>query len=446
MGKIFLKAFFSLAPGGDRYEWKESETVFKVASPGIFAIKIQASAKNAQQNGGTDDDDLRVALDDFSFGKYQQHEEMLSWKGFGTSSSWDGASLKGGTKTIYFFMELNAGEHKLRFFADKTPALKSIEVFEIENDEFELKSIKPDEKIESEKKGIPWMSFIFLGLLTKEVSLDVKTQSSAHKRGTDGDNLKIVINGEVFQNQMGHASYKYKNFYFSGDIKEFDTLSISHEVLSHPLAFENTIELWYDEEPEIINFKVEFWDAENFLESFSEWIDLKKYIVDRAHGAISYFSRKGDTYSAKFLEHALQSNPESLIFKANHPIVQKIKTEPAYLQLLKKVKEKILGGQNEGEIWPNEIQGEIIFNSPDLRTSLHGIRKVEYKTEPNGKKRLQVKLVLFDVYDFEKVKLPRFIKHPIDYIKKSTNNALDAGEKIGVIQNYEVQIHITDSL
>lgn len=100
MKKVFEKLNFTTAPGWNLYEWKDAETSFVIAQTGLFVIKIAASPKNAKQNNSTDDDDLRIALDGFSFGKYEKHDEKISWKGFGTSSSWNGASLKGGTKTI----------------------------------------------------------------------------------------------------------------------------------------------------------------------------------------------------------------------------------------------------------------------------------------------------------------------------------------------------------
>jgi len=68
--KIFSRTSFPRAPGGDRYEWKAAETVFQISIKGLFAIKITASAKNAKQNRAADDDDLRLALDDFDFGAF----------------------------------------------------------------------------------------------------------------------------------------------------------------------------------------------------------------------------------------------------------------------------------------------------------------------------------------------------------------------------------------
>lgn len=434
------------APGGDRYEWKEAETAFSISEDGLYAIKIEASAKNARQNRSNDDDDLRLALDDYEFGKYERHQEMVSWKGFGTSASWDGASLKGGTKTIYFFVDLKAGSHVLRFFADGTPTLKGIEIFEIKDKRFELKHMKPSENIPSERKGIPWLSFVFLGTPAKILSLRANAKSRKSKQSADGDNLKVVVNGKILQNPYSKASDKYKNFYFSGDLKEKDGLNVSSKDLCNPLAFENSVELWYDEAPEIVSLAIDFFEEEEFLEQANQIFDLKEYILSRAHRAIRHFRRTKQIYSARFLEHALEAQPSGLMFKSNHPIVKKIKSDSVYQKILEKLKEKISRGSLEGEIWPEEIEGEIIFNSPDLRYSLHGIQKVEYIARPKGEKIFDVDFNLFDIYDFEKQKVPLFFFKPEKYVKSIIINALNAGEELGVVNNFEVKISLKEIL
>lgn len=70
--KIFSKSNFPKAPGGNRYEWESAETIFKILKEGLFVVKIVASTKNAKQNYSTDDDDLRIALDGFHFGKGEE--------------------------------------------------------------------------------------------------------------------------------------------------------------------------------------------------------------------------------------------------------------------------------------------------------------------------------------------------------------------------------------
>lgn len=441
-----------MAPGGDGYEWNGAETVFSIPAPGIFVIKINAAAKNAKQNRSRDDDDLRIALDGFDFGKYERHQEMTSWKGFGTSASWDGASLKGGTKTVYFFVELEPGIHTLQFFADETPTLKSIEIFEIENNTFELENLKPPENIKNERKGIPWLSFVFLGSHTKTFTIAANTKSAKTKHSTDGDNLKVVINGKIIQNPHAPTSYKYKNFYFSGDIKEFNIFSITSDELAEPIAFENAIELWYDEEPEILNIKIEYFDNEEFLERLKNFMDLKKYVLQRANWALSYFYGTKRFYSSKFLEQALNSNPSNLVFEFSDPLIRKIKNDQVYEKILQKLKEKILQGNLDGTIWPDdfkddtEMNGEINFNSYDLATSLHGIHKIEYRAEPKRLNEFELKVVFFDIYDFKKEKIPFFLSDFKKYLINTTINSLDIGEDLGLVHNFEIEIHLKETI
>lgn len=448
---IFEKSNFAKAPGGDRYEWKDAKTIFEIGKGGFYSIKIEASAKNEQQNKSTDDDDLRVALDGFDFGKYEGHDEKVSWKGFGTSASWNGASLKGGTKTIHFFVELEKGKHILQFFADETPTLKSIEVAEVENNTFQLSNFKPDENILSDRDGIPWISFIFFGGPPKNIHLEVKTQSGTAKKTKDGDNLKVVVNGGVLKSPITSNAPKYKNFYFSGDLRERDTLTIPHTQISHPLAFENSIELWYDEEPTIVQLKINFLNEQEilrYLETETNLETLKEQIRDRAFWARVYFWKTKMKYSLQFLKHSLTDNPSPLVFKHNDPLISVIKRDPTYSKIIEKIKEKIATGFPDGEIWPgdfkddSEMGGKINFNSEDLKTSLHGIRKIEYQANLKENDQYEIKMVLFDVYDFDKTPIPSFISLE-EYVKTDIINRLNDGEELGIVRNFEIEIHIT---
>ena len=172
MELLFERKKFPKAPDGDRYEWIETETQFRISQKSRVLIKIAASARNAAQNHSTDDDDLRVALNGYEFGKYEIHDEKVSWKGFGTASSWNGASLKGMNKTIYFFVELPKGEHTIQFYADKKPTLRELKIYQLESGEvFQLRDQTPTGEISVSQRGIPWMSFIFLGVKPKDFSI-----------------------------------------------------------------------------------------------------------------------------------------------------------------------------------------------------------------------------------------------------------------------------------
>lgn len=444
MQKIYSKLFFPEAPGGDRYEWKAAETNFQIENTGFFVVKIEASVHNAKQNNSTDDDDLRIAINGFSLGKYQQHDEQISWKGFGTSSSWDGASLKGGTKTIYFFIELAKGNHVIQFYADNKPSIKSLEVFEIEKNNFQLRSLKPTGNIGSDKKGIPWMSFVFVGAYPKSLLMEVETKSAKEKSSSDGDNLKVVLNGKILQNEESKSS-KYRNFYFSGDVESTGILALSDKELSGALPFENSLELWYDQQPEIVNLEINLFDAEDFWGRF-ELEDLRKYIIYNVWLIIASFRITLNPYSAKFLQHALNKNPENLIFEANHPIVRKIKADKSYKKIVNKLREKILAGNLEGEIWPEDLEGKINFDSYDLSTSLHGIKKIEYKSQKKKSGTIYVQLKLFDVYDFERVENIFLLKEFWNYPKNAMLNLVDNAEELKIINNFEIEINVNEQI
>ena len=200
MEEIFSKIDFSPAPGGNLYHWKNVDTVFEIFDDGKYIIEISASAKNAQQNMLKDDDDLRISIDDYEFGKYEINDESISWKGFGTASSWDGATLKGKTKTVYFFLQLQKGIHKIKFYADNTPVLKKIRILSLNSAEkFELEQEPPFQNIKLDKNGLPWISFIFLGIKPKDFFISSFCKSAKQKNGTDGDNLKVILNGKILE-------------------------------------------------------------------------------------------------------------------------------------------------------------------------------------------------------------------------------------------------------
>jgi hypothetical protein len=436
-----IRETFPTATGGNIYSWTDATTTFETATDGIYIIAVTASAKNAAQNKTTDDDDLRMSLDGYQFGKYEIHKEKVSWKGFGTAGSWDGASLQGGTKTVYFFVQLAKGEHKIEFTADGAPELKKIEVLKLEKDEtFELKKLKPVEQIETDKKGIPWMSFVFLGLPSKNFTLDVQAQSAKTKCTTDGDNLKVVVNGKILQNTKAPTSNKYKNFYFSGALSEFDILNIGEDLNK----FEDSVELWYDGIPKITDLKIVVFGGREFYETRD--LDV---IVDNfqkiALVARAYFWIKRYRYSYEFLSHALKSQ-KKLVFTGDDQIAKKLQRDDAYKNIILPVlRERLRTGILKGELWPSDFpNSEVNFNSKDLATSIHGIKKIEYIATRHDKKSFTVDIKIFDIYDFSQVDVPNILFHPISYIKSTVNNIMDRAEEMGILYRFELEVSFRD--
>jgi hypothetical protein len=268
---VFLKPKFPAATGGDRYEWNEAETEFMAPENGMYIICITASAKNGTQNGTGDDDDLRMILDDYEFGKDEVHEGITSWHGFGVAAAWDGASLRGGQKTVYFFVEFKKGQHILRFMADGKPELNEIKIYQLKESEgviedaiFEFNETAPGIKIE--KNGIPWKAFVFQSQFNTDpfrvylAEIIATCHSGKQKRGTDGDNLKFFVNGKILSNPKLPISDKYKNFFFSGDQMQGKTQSlvIPGDQFLFSLSGDFSIEIWYDETPvlETVRFEI----------------------------------------------------------------------------------------------------------------------------------------------------------------------------------------------
>jgi hypothetical protein len=435
MKEVFSKTNFPKAPGGNLYHWEKADTLFQAPKDGKYLIVITASAKNGKKNSKKDDDDLRISLNDYDFGKYEIHAEKISWKGFGTASAWDGASLKGGEKTNYYFVELQKGKHTLKFYADNTPSIKSVKVFSLKEDEkFELEKLHPPQNIRSSKKGIPWIALIFLGVKPKKFSITSTVKSANQKGATDGDNLKVIVNGKIIQNKKAPTSRKYKNFYFSGDLNEGKSESLS----INPKKFEfleDSVELWYDEKPEG-TLTVKLFDK---LQNWKN-IGLGKRVVLGAYKAslmslAKILGASGYKYSKLFLEHSFKVNPQKLKFSNTSRLSKIVRQESSYANLLETIRLDIRKKRvKNGQIQLNDIS----FERGDLKFSLHGLKKAEYKIKGAGRdERIIIKLL--DVYDFESD------KYDLDPIQAIVNMA-DELEKAQAIKNFEIEIEIIEGL
>lgn len=438
MEKVFSKTDFPRAPGGHGYVWKEAAASFEASLDEKYVIAITASASNSKSKNNTDDDDLRLALDGYEFGKYEVHDEKISWKGYGTASSWDGATLKGGDQTIYFFVELRKGRHMITFFADNTPSLKEIQIFRlVKNEKFTLDKAKPIHAIATSRKGVPWMSFVFLGVKPKKFSIASTVKSATQKKTSDGDNLKVIVNGKIRKNSVAATSNKYKNFFFSGDINKGKStvLALSPEDF---VFLEDSVELWYDESPSVYAEIEVFENLALWLETgIGESAKLIFYELV-LQGIVRFFSAIRFQYSSTFLEHSLRNNPKKLIFENDSDLAKKIKKDKSYPQIQSLIQQRILNGIFNGEI---NLGGdmEVNFEKGDLYLSLHGLKKIEYKASPKGEGSYKVQIRLFDMYDFD----------PKEYSFKPTwlpIHMADVLEASFILKNFEIEINIFDIL
>ena len=447
MKKIFSKTNFPVAPGGNLYHWQEAKTTFSVPKHGKYVIAITATAKNATQNNGSDDDDMRVSLNGYEFGKLEIHAEKISYQGFGTSPSCDGASLKGGTKTTYFFVELNAGEHNLEFYADETPVLRELTVLQMKEGEVfdEIKSLQPSENIDTDEKGIPWLSFVFLGVKPKNFKITTICKA-ATKDESDGDNVKVVVNGEILHNEQAPASDTYKNFYFSGDLDKGVERSLSITAEAFQL-FEDSVELWYDQRPTLKQVKIELYEN---LEDYFDDLEDERWLYKKTLEVIAFGARAtGMKYTGDFLSHALKDESEDLVFEKDDPIIQKIKNDKlAYNRILEIIKGELKEGKLEGKIILDvspEPGDEVAFETIDLSKSLHGIKSIEYKAKLKEKRVFEVYFTLHDTYDFDyKSYKDVDYGYGYGYITTYINNLANRGENLNTVNNFSIQIKVEE--
>lgn len=339
------------------------------------------------------------------------------------------------------------------FYADETPTLKEIKIWQMRKGEsFKIKNVKPDENIDTDKKGMPWLNFIFFGIKPKDFKISSVCEAAA-KNKNDGDNIKVVVNGEIIQSEKAPTSRKYKNFYFSGDLDKGEKKKL--ELRSNKfLNVENSIELWYDESPRAwVSFKL-FDDNNSFLEDLRDFNDKKENIKSTLRFVIwaSKIFKPEMENTRRFLAHSLQDDPANLELDENDRIVKKIKVDNAY----SKIKEIVVGEIENGNIKAEvNVEGIIVFETGDLFGALHGLKKLSFVAKKITKKEFKVEMVLFDIYDFEyESYLDVFIKHGIyefedirkDILFTYLNNLADKGEKYDAVKNFDIRIKINDSI
>ena len=58
----------------------------------------------------------------------------------------------------------------------------------------------------------------------------------------------------------------------------------------------------------------------------------------------------------------------------------------------------------------------------------------------------EVKFILFDIYDFQKEDVPPLLSGFRQALKQKIINELDMGENLEIIHNFEIEIHITQTI
>jgi len=173
----------------------KTQETFQVEQFGLYVIEITARCEK--------NNDLKVEIDNIQFREIPPENNIQSYN---IPASWNGTNLKGLSKTIYFILTLNKGEHTLTF----TPKDNSV----IENWKYTLFTdtrVLNFENLPQVEDGDrrPLCSFILVDTPLRSITADVSV--SWHK--FDGDDVKIIINNEI---QQDTKSRFWKNWVWHG--------------------------------------------------------------------------------------------------------------------------------------------------------------------------------------------------------------------------------------
>ncbi len=232
---------------------------FEVNEDGLYSIEIVANARSWWQNfvGGrffSQDDDLWVKVDNISFSRLDGKEKLYNGE-----ASWNGGELKGLSKTNLILINLEKGEHFLKFFADQSPRLEYIKISQTEKKEFSYSTNINNPPQDGDRR--PWMAIVLANISLKRLEII----ASADKKARDGEDIKLIIDGKIVKNK---ETWWYRNWYWCGKILEGQEKEFAEDLnLSQELHY---IELWADKTPHLSRVRIKIGETEETLRTPTE--------------------------------------------------------------------------------------------------------------------------------------------------------------------------------
>lgn len=216
----FKPAFYAL-----RWVKKEFKTEinsslshsFEISEDGIYTITIRASCKPGWRNDWwlkfkgfledildlhLDDEDLRVEIDGIAFKKLKGKRGL-----FNSPVAFSGTKTLGKTKTVVFLLQLTKGLHTIKFIPDGSPLLESLEIEKINNPQKFILYLN------TQAEGENYYSWYTFALVNQPFqSISITAQAGVIGGGTDDDDLKIFINGDI----QKRPENRHQESYFCG--------------------------------------------------------------------------------------------------------------------------------------------------------------------------------------------------------------------------------------
>ncbi|MBI4224835.1 MAG: lytic transglycosylase domain-containing protein [Candidatus Sungbacteria bacterium] len=237
---------------------------FTVSHAGLVAIILRARCRSRDQTTEKTDENLRVEINGLRFREFPPEKYVQL---FNIPPACNGAELKGLQKTIVFFTILEQGEHVLDLVPQPSATIEGIEIREL-NGQQQVMLSREEQAEDGDRR--PWFTFAFIDLSLQSFSID----ASVRWRWRDGDDIKLVIDGEVQKNtsllSVLHRNWLWSSFPFQNERQE----KIFSPALPKGIHY---IELWADRTPTLhhVKFNLHRSDAPASVNAKVVWESVK---------------------------------------------------------------------------------------------------------------------------------------------------------------------------
>jgi len=214
---------------------KTERVDFTLETAGIHLIEISAWAQSEKQLGTTDDEDLRIEIDNRKFPFLGNPDKY-----FDSPASFSGGTLHGRKKTIFFVTWLAKGKHTVSLIPDIAATLLEINVTQISKHSTTDTLSLPLQAQAEDGDRRPWLTFVCVDCSLNEF----RAELILHRRFLDSDDVKIITDGIIKRNNQSKLR---KFWYFIASLLKGERQTESFPVnLSSGLHY---IEFWADRMP-----------------------------------------------------------------------------------------------------------------------------------------------------------------------------------------------------
>lgn len=216
---------------------KSEKLVFTVKNKGLHLIQVSARTKNEIQMGGTDDEDLRIEIDNRKFPQLNNNHRY-----FDSPAAFSGGTSKGLTKVVFFLLWLELGEHHFSLIPDLSATFIAVDILQVTQEsnleEFSL----PLNLTAEDGDRRDWITFV---LVNASLS-SFKTELTLTRRFLDHDDVKIVIDDSIIR---GNQNKRQKLWYFIASLITGEQQSEKFET-NLPSGMHH-LEFWADRMPKL---------------------------------------------------------------------------------------------------------------------------------------------------------------------------------------------------